>query len=91
MDNCWDWVEVNDGTSTQRYCGPDDTSSSNNCSSCDYFLVSNPGNVTGTVTGTTIIFKLNAYLFKFFAVVTGEATVTTDLTGVLGDGKCIIE
>ena len=62
--SCSDWVEVNDGTSTQRYC---------------------PGSTPGTVTGTTITIKLHTdyYLTAsgFFAVVTGDVTVTTDVTG----------
>ena len=56
-------MEVNDGTSTQRYCG----------------------STPGPVTGTTITVKLHTdegYTASgFFAVVTGDVTVTTDVTG----------
>ena len=73
MFSCRDWVEVNDGTSTQRYCD----------------------STPGPVTGTTITVKLHtgpAYTSSgFFAVVTGDVTVTTDVTGESGDGKCVIE
>ena len=69
--SCSDWVEVNDGTSTQRYCG----------------------STPGPVTGTTITVNLHTdYLNTasgFFAVVTGDVTVTTNVTGESGVGKCI--
>ena len=75
MYSCQDWVEVNDGTSTQRYC--------------DY------GSTPGPVTGITITVKLHTSEFTtrpgFFAVVAGDATVTTDATGELSVDKCIIE
>ena len=78
--SCSDWVEVNDGTSTQRYCG---SSSSCSCSSCDYC-----GSTPGPVTGTTITVKLHTSVAGtasgFFAVVTGDVTVTTDVTGESG-------
>ena len=83
---CDDWVEVNDGTSTQRYCGSSDYC----CFYCDYC-----GSTPGPVTGTTITVKLYtgaAFTASgFFAVVTGDVTVTTDVTGESGVGKCIIE
>ena len=70
---CWDWVEINDGTSAQRYC------------------TSTPG----TVTGTTITVKLHTDSVStasgFFAVVTGDVTVTTDVTGESGVGNCVIK
>ena len=79
MDNCWDWVEVNDGNSTQRYCSGDYCGYSI-CSSCDYC-----GSTPGPVTGTTITVKLHTAesgtASGFFAVVTGDVTVTTDVTG----------
>ena len=72
MDYCGDWVEVNDGTSTQRYCG----------------------STPGPVTGTTITVKLHTNWIStasgFFAVVTGDVTVITDVTGESGVGKCVI-
>ena len=71
MASCSDWVEVNDGTSTQRYC--------------DY--------TPGPVTGTTITVKLHTSpdgtASGFFAVVTGDVTVTTDVTGESGVCKYI--
>ena len=74
MYSCGDWVEINDVTSTQRYCG------GSSCDSCDYH-----GSTPGTWTGTTITVKLNtdgAFTASgFFAVVTGDVTVTTDVTG----------
>ena len=63
-------MEVNDGTSTQRFCG----------------------SIPGPVTGITITVKLDTnHIFTasgFFAVVTGDVTVTTDVTGESGVGKC---
>ena len=89
MHNCVDWVEIHDGTSTQRYCGSRYCGLSF-CSSCDYC-----GSTPGPVTGTTITVKLhtNSLLTAsgFFAVVTGDVTVTTDVTGESGVGKCVIE
>ena len=79
---CGDWVEVNDGASTQRYCGDEDCGASR-CSSCDYC-----GSTPGPVTGTTITVKLYTNGWNtasgFFAVVTGDVTVTTDVTGESG-------
>ena len=70
---CSDWVEVSDGTSTQRYCG----------------------STPGPVTGTTITVKLHTSsawtASGFFAVVTGDVTVTTDVTGESGVGKFTID
>ena len=84
VNNCQDWVEVNNGTTTQRFCGYFSANSSacgNNCPS--------------TVTGTTITVKLHTSSWDtasgFFAVVTGDATVTTDVTGESGLGKYIIK
>ena len=94
MDNnidfgCDDWVEVSDGTSTQRYCDSNDCSDSS-CSSCDYC-----GSTPGPVTGTTITVKFYTdwagTASGFFAVVTGDVTVTSDVTGESRVGKCIIE
>ena len=75
---CGDLVEINDGTSTYSiYCGHG-----------AYY-----GSTPGTVTGTTII--VNFYTDSantasgFFAVVTGDATVTTIVTCESGFGKCI--
>ena len=66
-------MEVNDGTSTQRYCG----------------------STPGPVTGTTITVKLHTSpggtASGFFAVVTGDVTVTTDVTGESGVGKFTID
>ena len=88
MKYCGDWVEVNDGTSTQRYCGS--FSDGYCCSSCDYC-----GSTPGPVTGTTITLKLHTDTWStasgFFAVVTGDVTVTSDVTGESGVGKCVIE
>ena len=63
--SCGDWIEINDGTSTQRYCNS----------------YSSPGTVTGT--NITVKFHSNAVFTAngFFAVVSGNVTVTTDLTG----------
>ena len=62
---CWDWVEINDGTSSyiQRYCD------------------STPGTVTGGTTITVKFHTnwVNT-ASGFFALVTGDATVT-DVTG----------
>ena len=70
MYHCWDWVEINDGTSTQRYCNPYDCSW---CDSCDYC-----GSTPGPVTGTTITVKLRTSAWGtasgFFAVVSGDVT-----------------
>ena len=86
MSHCFglDLVLINDGTSTQRYCG--DTRHNGPpirvycCPPCDYC-----GSTPGPVTGTTITVKLHTsqkYTASgFFAVVTGDATVTTDVTG----------
>ena len=67
------WIEINDGFTTRRYCGTS--------------LGSSPGNVTGT----TIIVKLytsdSSTASGFFAVVTGDVMVTTDVTGESGVGK----
>ena len=80
MHWCFDWVEINDGTSTQRYCGPPHSYC---CSSCDYC-----GSTPGPATGTTITVKLDtssSYTASgFFAVVTGDVTVISDGTGELG-------
>ena len=84
---CDDWVEVNDGTSTQRYCGPGDWCDSYCSSFCDY--CGSPGPVTGT---TINVKPRTSGLWTargFFAVVTGDVTVTTDVTGESGLGKCI--
>ena len=68
LDNEWvgdDWVEIYDGSSTQRYprCGE---------------------LAPGTVNGTTITVKLHTddtiTASGFFAVVTGDVTVTSDVT-----------
>ena len=84
MSDCRDWVEVNDGTSTKRYC------SSFSCVSCSYY-----DSTPGPVTGTTITVKLQTNsggtASGFFAAVTGDVTVTTDVTGESGVGKCIIK
>ena len=93
---CEDWVEVNDGTSTQRYCGADSFYCSADspygvslCPSCDYC-----GSTPGPVTGTTITVKLYTSSYYtasgFFAVVTGDVTVSTDVTGESGADECII-
>ena len=86
MENCGDWVEVNDGTSTQRYCGH----ASYCCSNCDYC-----GSTPGPATGTIITLKLHTNgrvtASGFFALVTGDVTVTTDVTGESGVGKCVIK
>ena len=86
MNDCRDWVEVNGGTSTLSYCGP--ASSSYSCpSSCDYY-----DSTPSPLTGTTITVKLYTHevytASGFFAVVTGDVTVTTDVTGESGVGKC---
>ena len=85
-DDCGDWVEIHDGTSTQRYCGFS-SDCSRYCSSCDYC-----GSTPGPVTGTTITVKLHTSQSRtasgFFAVVTGDVTVTTDVTRESGVGKC---
>ena len=77
MEDCEDWVEINDGTSTQRYCGF--------CSKCNFFGCNYCGSTPGPVTGTTITVKLHTNYWGtaigFFAVVTGDVTVTTDVTG----------
>ena len=72
-------MEVNDGTSTQRYCGCYGGAYSDYCcSSCDYC-----GSIPGPVTGTTITVKLYTNWADtasgFFAVVTGDVTVITDV------------
>ena len=93
MDWCNDWVEVNDGTSTQRYCGADNGfycgADSSWCPYCDYC-----GSTPGPVTGTTITVKLHTSPVNtasgFFAVVTGDGTVSTDVTGESGADECII-
>ena len=86
MDDCFEWVEVNDGTSTQRYCGP----SSVNCDHCDYY-----GSTPGPVTGTNITVKLHTDIMitasGFLAVITGDVTVTTDVTGESGVAKCLFK
>ena len=83
---CGDWVEINDGTSIQRYCG---------CSSCDSYYICSCSSIPGTVSGTTITVKLytnEAHTESgFFAVVTGDVTVTTDVTCESGVSKYIIE
>ena len=88
MDECYDWVEVNDGTSTQRYCGYTTVatpSCSYSCSSCDYC-----GSTPGPVTGTTITVKLYTspiYTASgFLATVCCTANITTHVTG----GECNI-
>ena len=84
MRSCYDWVKVNDGTSTLHYCGftPCD------CGWCDFC-----GSIPGPVTGTTITVMLHtdghSTASGFFVVVTGDATVTTDVTGESKVGKCI--
>ena len=87
MYNCRDWVEVHDGTSTQRYCGGSSCSYWW-CADCDYC-----GSTPGPVTGTTITVKLHTnwrYTASgFFAVVTGDVTVTTYVPGESGVGKSI--
>ena len=88
MSSCYDWLEVHDGTSIQRYCGH--PNSAGCCDSCLYC-----GSIPGPVTGTTITVKLHTDGYStasgFFVVVTGDATVTTDVTGESGVGKCVIE
>ena len=68
MGSCYhgDWVEVNDGTSTQRYCG------------------STPGPVTGTTITVKLHTDVSGTTSGFLAVVTGDVTVTTDVTGESG-------
>ena len=82
MHWCFDWVEINDGTSTQRYCGSRYCGLSF-CPSCDHC-----GSTPGPATGTTITVKLDtssSYTASgFFAVVIGDVTVTSDGTGELG-------
>ena len=94
MIGCYDWVEVNDGTSTQRYCGGSSSYCGSSyfgtsCDSCDYC-----GSTPGPVTGTTITVKLHtdgsSTASGFFAVVTGDVTVSTDVTGESGADECII-
>ena len=91
MSHCSDWVEVHDGTSTQRYCGGSSSDCGYSyCNYCDYC-----GSTPGPVTGTTITVKLYTYsedtASGFFAVVTGDVTVTTDVTGESVFGKCVID
>ena len=84
MRSCDDWVEVNKGTLTThaiRYCGP----GGNWCYWCHY-----RGSTPSLATGTTITVKLHTTENEntasgFFAVVTGYATVTTDVTGELAN------
>ena len=93
MDSCFDWVEVSDGTSTQRYCASNDCSDSS-CDSCDYC-----GSTPGPVTGTTITVNLHTsqvntgtrIVSGFFAAVTGDVTVTSSETSESEVGKCVIE
>ena len=87
MDFCDDWVEINDGTSTQRYCGEAYCGSSY-CSSCDY--CGSPGPVTGTTITVKLHTSDSGTTSGFLAVVTGDVTVTTDVTGESGVGKCVI-
>ena len=84
-------MEVNDGTSTQRYCHTNNCGAPD-CASCDYC-----GSTPDPVTGTIITVKLYTTQYStqfntrsgFFAVVTGDVTVVTDVTGESGVGKCI--
>ena len=72
LDNEWvgdDWVEIYDGSSTQRYprCGDDPS----------------PGTVTGTTITVKLDTSEDFTARGFFAVVTGDVTVTSvtsDLT-----------
>ena len=82
MASCDDWVEVSYPTSFQRYCD-----SSCRCTSCDY-CGSNPGPVTGTTITVELHTDHRFTASGFFAVVTGDVTVTTDVTGESGVGKC---
>ena len=93
MEDCEDWVEINDGTSTQRYCGF--------CSNCNYFGFgcNYCGSTPGPVTGTTITVNLHTsqvntgtrIVSGFFAAVTGDVTVTSSETSESEVGKCVIE
>ena len=88
---CGDWVEINDGTSTQRYCGYRNYCG---CPSCDYC-----GSTPGPVTGTTITVNLHTsqvntgtrIVSGFFAAVTGDVTVTSSETSESEVGKCVTE
>ena len=73
QDDQWrgnDWVEIYDGSSTQRYpgCGADDPT---------------PGTVTGTTITVKLYTSEDLAASGFFAVVSGGVTVTSvtsDLT-----------
>ena len=86
--SCNDWVEVNDGTSTQRYCGSHDCGYSI-CDSCDY--CGSPGPVTGTTITVKLHTDVTVTASGIFAVVTGDVTVTTDVTGESGNISYIIK
>ena len=79
-------------------CSSSQFSSSCSCSSCSANLNNNQycDSSPSTVTGTTITVKFYTdsdwTASGFFAVVTGDATVTAeDETGESGVGKCIIK
>ena len=69
--NCWDYVEINDGSSIQRYC--------------DTYYYPGPGPGPFFSTGTNITFKFHtssAYNANgFMAAICCSVNVTTDVIG----------
>ena len=69
--SCCDWIEINDGSSTQRYCNE---------------VYGTPGPNPGPVTGNTITVKFSSDGYEggnkgFLATVCCSASITTNVTG----------
>ena len=70
-DSCCDWIEINDGSSTQRYCNE---------------VYGTPGPTPGPFTANNITVKFSSDGWDggntgFLATVCCSASITTDVTG----------
>ena len=84
-----DTVEVSAGSTTQTFSGNSIYGYYNGDG--DYIGSSTPAPVTATTITVKFTSDGGDTRTGFLAVVTGDVTVTTDVTGESGIGKCIIE
>ena len=85
ITSCYDWVEINDGSTSQRYCGPSSWDGNYYNGDGDNLGPSFPGHFTKIATNVTIKFhSINLHYGSrggFLAVVCCSVMITTDVVG----------